>query len=276
MKEQRIKRIVIGDIHGRVDLFKKIYEVEKPVDGVIYEVILLGDYLDTHQNISVEDQVDGLKYLLELQKKHQKEEGEFTMLMGNHDFHYFIDDIHEHYSGFNPKTYTLSNSILRKAVSQHKIKFALVDCINRTIYSHAGVTNKWINEREKVSIPINMIDVAPEDAFKFTYGNHMDPYGNDPLNGPLWVRPQSLIPNMYSDFDNDIHKVTTWTQIVGHTSCKRPIIAHEDGSQWDSSEDWRFAKFWDIDCLTKGYYIIEEIDEDDFVVNREIEQIKTN
>lgn len=266
-----IKRIVIGDIHGKIDIFKKIYEKEKPNDTSIYEVVLLGDYLDTYERIKPEEQVDGLKYLLELQKKHQKEEGKFIMLMGNHDFHYYVDD--QHYSGWNPKTYVLVNPVLSEAITKHQMKFAWIDQTNRTIYSHAGVTNKWINERDKVPIPINMIDVAPMDDFKFTYGKHMDPYGNDPLNGPLWVRPESLLFDMYADFDNDIHKVTTWTQIVGHTSCKRPIIAHEDGSQWHDDEDWRFAKFWDIDCLSKGYYMVEDIDEDEFVVNREVRQM---
>lgn len=104
-------------------------------------------------------------------------------------------------------------------------------------------------------------------------GNHFDPYGNDPLNGPLWVRPEALMSDMYKDFDNDVHEVTIWTQIVGHTTCKRPIIAHEDGSQWKEGEDWRFAKFWDIDCLAKGYFIIEKIDEDGLVVDRYIEKI---
>lgn len=274
MKEQFVKRLVIGDIHGRVDLFSKIYEQEKSVDGSRYDVILLGDYLDTHEDISPEQQVDGLKLLLALQKKHQNEQGKFTMLMGNHDFHYFIDDIHEHYSGYNVQTHCMANPILVDAVKSHKIKFAYADIQNRTIYSHAGVTNTWINTREKVSIPINMIDLAPIDSFKFTYGKHFDPYGNDPLNGPLWVRPQSLIKDMYADYDNDIHKVVPWTQIVGHTSCKNPIIAREDGSQWsglETVEDWRYAKFWDIDCLSKGYYMVEEINEDGYVINRNIE-----
>lgn len=268
------KRIILGDIHGRTDIFDKIYEAEKSIDTCMYDVILLGDYLDTHERISSEDQVNGLRHLLEVQKNHLKSYGNFTMLMGNHDFHYLCQDSNERYSGYKVNTAVAAYPILKEAVNKHKIKFAEVDMLNRTIYSHAGVTNTWINYREKVPIPINMIDLAPMDAFKFTYGKHMDPYGEDPLNGPLWVRPSSLLSDMYSDFDNDLHKVTTWTQIVGHTSCVRPIITYEDGSQWDGDEDWRFAKFWDIDCLSKGYYMIEEIDEDGIVIKRYINQIK--
>lgn len=273
-KEQFEKRIVLGDIHGRTDIFDKIYEAEKPVDSTMYSVILLGDYLDTHENISSEDQIKGLKHLLEVQKNHISKYGNFIMLMGNHDFHYFCQDPEEQYSGYNIHTAVMAYPILKEAIDKHNIKFAEVDMLNRTIYSHAGVTNTWINYRDKVSIPIDLIDVASIDDFKFTYGNHMNSYGDDPMNGPLWVRPNSLLRDMYSDFDNDLHKVTTWTQIVGHTSCKKPIISHEDGSKWKEDEDWRFAKFWNIDCLSKGYYIVEKINEDSIVIDRYIKNIR--
>lgn len=169
-KEQFEKRIILGDIHGRTDIFNKIYEAEKPVDTTMYSVILLGDYLDTHENISPEDQVNGLRYLLDVQKMHTKTYGNFIMLIGNHDFHYLCQDPDEIYSGYNPKTNIMAYPILKDAVARHKIKFAEVDMKNRTIYSHAGVTNTWINHREKVSIPINLIDVASIDNFKFTWG----------------------------------------------------------------------------------------------------------
>lgn len=274
MKEnQKTKRLIVGDIHGRIYTFSTIYKKELPEDTTKFDVILLGDYLDTHEDITPEEQVDGLKTLLEMKKTHEKKYGLFTMLMGNHDFHYFIDDVHEHYSGYTIKTAVMSENILRKAVKDHDIKFALVDNKNRTIYSHAGVTNTWINERQDVPIPINMIDLANTDSFKFTFGSYLDPYGDDPLNGPLWVRPRSLLDDLYRDFDNDLGTTSTWTQIVGHTVCKRPIITHEDGSEWKTKEDWRMAKFWDIDCLHTGYYMVEWLDEDGIVVDRAIKEI---
>lgn len=268
------KQIVVGDIHGRVDIFKKIYEKERPTDPeVLYDVVLLGDYLDTHEDISYKDQVKGLEELLAMQKIHLKYDGTFDMLLGNHDFHYFLDEGTQRYSGYNNHTYLLAHDILKEAVNTHAIHFARIDSVNRIIYSHAGVTNQWINYSQSVPIPINMIDLASYDAFKFKYGRHMDPYGNDPSNGPLWARPEALLSDMYKDFDNDVHDETTWTQIVGHTACKKPIIAHEDGSQCHEDEDWRLAKFYDIDCLTKGYYMVETLDEDGILINREIKNI---
>lgn len=267
------KQLVVGDIHGQVDIFKQIYEKEKPTNDVLYDVVILGDYLDTHEDISVEDQVNGLKELFEVQKNHLENAGSFDMLIGNHDFHYLLDGGTEQYSGYNIKTAMMTNSILKEAVNKHRLSFSHIDIQNRIIYTHAGVTNTWINYVQSVPIPINMIDLASYDSFKFKYGKHMDPYGDDVINGPLWVRPNALLSDMYKDFDNDVHKETTWTQVVGHTSCVKPIIAHEDGSKWHEDENWRFAKFYDIDCLSKGYYIIESFDEGHNIINREIKNL---
>ena len=54
MKVQKTKRLVVGDIHGNYDKFNTIYNLEKPEDPntTLYEVITLGDYFDTHKNIT--------------------------------------------------------------------------------------------------------------------------------------------------------------------------------------------------------------------------------
>ena len=275
-KECKAYRIVVGDIHGDLSVFNKIYEKEKEAAGnEVFEVMLLGDYFDTHKGIKYEQQIESFKYLLDLQKKHLKEHGDFIMLIGNHDFQYLDDSGTEHYSGYNPATYAVTHPLLMQARNKHKLKFAEVDIVNRTIYSHAGVTNTWLHERGKIDNPVNLIDVLPYHLFKFTYGSHFDCYGNDPLNSPIWVRPGSLIPDMYKDIDMETKQETTWTQIVGHTPCMHPIVAHEDDSQWKEDEMWQFAKFYDMDCLDKGYYLLETFDEDGKIENREIKNILT-
>ena len=47
-------------------------------------------------------------------------------------------------------------------------------------------------------------------------------YGDDPRNGPLWVRHNSLIPNAYKDKDGVV-----WNQIIGHTHIKKVTEIHE-------------------------------------------------
>lgn len=272
----KVKRIVVGDIHGRYDIFKKIYDKEQPENPneVFYNVIILGDYFDTYEDISSDDQLRSFLDLRTLQEKHLKTTGDFVMLVGNHDFHYIVDD--QQYSGYSNYTNCIVSQHLKNALKEHKLKFAEVDYHNRTIYSHAGITNTWINDRHNKNFDLSLINVDSYDKFKFVYGKRLDPYGDDPMNGPLWVRPNSLISDMYKSLDEDINTVTTWTQIVGHTSCKKPIIAHEDGSQWKEGEDWRFAKFWDIDCLKNGYYMVEWFDDDMTIISREIKKMEEN
>ena len=57
------KIIVLGDIHGRT-IWKDIIAKEHPD-----QVIFLGDYVSTHENISEEDQVENLKEILEVQRR---------------------------------------------------------------------------------------------------------------------------------------------------------------------------------------------------------------
>ena len=89
------KRLVLGDFHSRIEVFKTIYETEKPDD-----VIILGDYVDSHEPISDSQQKAAFEELIQIKSKHTK--GEFILLLGNHDFHYYYDNPWiERYSGYS-------------------------------------------------------------------------------------------------------------------------------------------------------------------------------
>ena len=78
-----MKRIVIGDPHGRWGFVKQIYDKEQPE-----EVIILGDYFDSF-DIDVYEQKDNYENIVNLRKEHlKKNKGRFIMLIGNHDLHY--------------------------------------------------------------------------------------------------------------------------------------------------------------------------------------------
>lgn len=270
----KVKRIVIGDIHGRYKEFKKIYDKEKPENPneVLYEVIILGDYFDTYENICQDSQLEGFLNLLKLQEEHIHTTGNFIMLIGNHDFHYMTDD--QQYSGYNAYTNMIAKNHLLKAFNKGKIKFVEVDYNNKTIYSHAGITNTWINDRHDKWFDLSIVNEDKFSNFNFSYGKSFNIYGDDPTNGPLWVRPKALISDMYKSFDDSTNSYIVWTQIVGHTICNKPIVTHEDGSQWKHNEDWRYARFWDIDSLGNGYYMVEWFDEDMNITSREIKKLE--
>ena len=73
------------------------------------------------------------------------------------------------------------------------------------ILSHAGVTKTFL-ERFEMQHPLDINERFKEDR-KILKHTGYNVYGDDPANGPLWVRPFSLA--------NDA--VDGYKQIVGHT-----------------------------------------------------------
>lgn len=232
-----MKRLVIGDPHGRWDALKKIYNKEKPD-----EVIILGDYFDSF-NIDSFSQCECFENIIKLRKKHlSKHKGRFIMLIGNHDLHYMADELFGRCSGWNQLTYSEASYVLCYNWDKEFLQMIFVDEINKTIYSHAGVSMNWFNQWIKSGSlgDINTIEVK---AFAFTYKDGGDFYGSSSWNSPLWIRPNGLKKCPYKDKDGIV-----WNQVFGHTEPYAPF-------KWEQDN----ASFYDIDCINTGY-MVEEID----------------
>ena len=118
-----MKRIIIGDPHGRWNVLKSIYDKEQPD-----EVIILGDYFDSF-NINAYDQRDCYDNIIALRKEHlSKNKGRFIMLIGNHDMHY-MDDNFGRCSGWNPLTCTQAEYPLCRDWDAEILKIIFVDCV---------------------------------------------------------------------------------------------------------------------------------------------------
>lgn len=253
-------RIVLGDTHGQWQAIKDIYDKENPD-----EVILLGDYCDSFEYTSQEI-LNCWNNIRELQKNHN---GLFYLIMGNHDWHYINPN--ERYSGYSRETWVMMHNLLEDAWKNHELHIAYIDNINRTVYSHAGITNTWINDWGNP--PIDELDRINEDALGFSHAKMYDIYGDSVWQGPLWVRPTSLIEDMYNDdiFNEGYH----WTQIVGHTRTKngKPILVDSNHNilqeSLQESNDSDNIILWVIDTIPK-YYIRETLNDGDVLVKREL------
>ena len=204
------KRLIIGDIHGHFDHVKGIYNLEKPD-----EVICLGDYVDSFVQ-NPEDHKNCLNELLALRKRHNDTHGKrctFHLLMGNHDFHYIYEK--EKYSGYNDETSYLCKPILRKMLDDNVLKVVYVDEINRTIYSHAGISSEWMKLHNVHSL--GFINDVSFDCLRFTYREASNNAGESKYSSPIWIRPYSLGMNLYSDEQGE------WRQVVGHTNVSHVI-----------------------------------------------------
>ncbi len=191
--------IIIGDIHGRT-IWKDII-ARHPDD----EIIFVGDYFDSKENLSHIQQIKNFNEILALKKAKPHL---ITLLFGNHDFHY-LPQADETYSGFQHAFALQIRHALQPAI--HEKLFEV--CVNRgkVLICHAGLTRTWCGMHKiPVTNPVNAVNTLfykKPEAFRFSPGPRYEPTGNEPEQGPLWVRPASL----YAD------NLPGFTQIVGHT-----------------------------------------------------------
>lgn len=218
-----MKIVIIGDIHGH-DSWKDIVKKEE-ADKIIF----LGDYFDCYDKISPEEQLNNFNEICKL--KNKRREGEVIILLGNHDF--------ENYtsfgcmcSGFNPKTKKLIGSTLDTLIA-HKIVLPLY-IYDDIIFSHAGVSNTWLNKIYKASI-VDLeggFDLEKLRTLTFNFYAGYNGYGDTVSQSPLWIRPTSLSTD----------RVESYTQVVGHTGTEN--IKEGEG-------------IWFCDTLPREYLIIE-------------------
>jgi predicted phosphodiesterase len=234
-----MKRLVLGDMHGLFNIIEDIYNAEKPDS-----VIILGDYFDSF-TIDPIIQNLGFRDLLELRKlhieTHWNNKNTFILLLGNHDFHY-LTSVNERYSGYNNQTAVFASEYVHRCIDKEDMQMIYIDDVNKTIYSHAGITNAWLKERCN-NATLGNVNTLGFEYFTFTYKNGGNSYGSSMWNGPLWVRPEGLYMDPYRD-ENGIYL----NQIFGHTHRKEP-----------THKTFYGADFYNLDCLPY-YYMIEELD----------------
>lgn len=230
------KRVILGDIHGHYDTFLKIYTKECPED-----IILLGDYLDSFSKSSKEC-VECLNNILEIKKKHSS--GEFIMLLGNHDLHYVLPG--EKYSGYKLDTQVAVYNTLIDNILNGNITIIYIDNINKILFSHAGVSNVWLQDNNIKNLEDinNISSILDLNSLRFT-GCNM--YGDDITNGPVWIRPHSLLKAMPEG----------WFQIVGHTQTGKPL---------------EYPNLLVVDTLP-NYYIVQELEDNGKLIRTNIVQL---
>ena len=219
------KTIAIGDIHGR-NTWKEI--VKEPHDKVIF----IGDYFDTHQDISAIVQLANFQDIIDFKKENPDK---VVLLTGNHDYHYGLG-YKERYSGYQYEHAFLIEELLRENLSD--LRMAHLD--QNILYSHAGVTKTFceLNGLDEYQVgedldeQINSLFFHQPNTFRF---NGNDPYGDDVTQSCIWVRPRSLAKDSI-----DIK------QVFGHTQISMIKDLH--------------GRFWDIDVLgtSKEFLIVED------------------
>lgn len=224
----------IGDIHGH-DSWKKLIEENKDTDKFVF----LGDYVDS---FSVPDSTV-IENLLDILKYKEDNPDKVILLLGNHDYHYITNDRECHYSGFRRSISDRLHNILHKAYFEDKL-IKLIHEEGKYIFSHAGITNCWLQTVSNVHEVSELNDVNKLDFDTLDWNSYtgISWSGNTISQSPIWVRPYSLEKDMYDKGDT--------VQIVGHTCVY-------DLSNYDN-------KIYVCDCMHCGQYL--QIDDNKEIV----------
>jgi hypothetical protein len=189
-KNKTSTRLAIGDIHGRP--FWKHYLDE---DYTAYYI--LGDFFDSY----------GLPFTVELQNFTEivnaaRQDGRIKLCLGNHDYHYIANDPYERNSRYQTK----KAGCIREA---HHAARDLIQVVYETddhiLVSHAGISETFMRIHS-FKTPLEINERFRQDISCLAF-NGTECYGDDVTQGPLWIRPASLLREPFSGY----------SQIVGHT-----------------------------------------------------------
>ena len=221
-----MKKLVLGDIHG-LTCWKDIISKENPD-----QVIFLGDYVSTHLLVTQQQQIDNFHEILDYKESNSNK---VILLRGNHltqHLGYYWASC----SGYFRKVAeTLSRErdrILNDTQWIYKE--------NNIIFSHAGVSQIWLDSSGIVSID-DINDKEPSEIFGFCPGpdNPFDMYGDSIYQSCEWIRPDSLYK---SAVENTI-------QVVGHTNYGKVVKKYNEE---------RNVTIYLCDALPDEYLIIED------------------
>lgn len=197
--------IALGDTHGRTN-WKSIVR-----NNDSDKVVFIGDYFDTHEDASADQQISNFKEIIAYKKANIDK---VILLVGNHDYHY-MRGAGEHYSGFQEWRKTDIQEVLHAALDLDLLQMCHLE--GNFLFSHAGVTKTWCDRNFTFASNFKLPDLVEAinekfkyqpGAFRFTPGTNCSMYGDDITQPPIWVRPRSLF----------MDKIQGCTHVVGHTT----------------------------------------------------------
>lgn len=139
------KILIVPDVHGRA-FWHRALELVDQVDQIVF----LGDYLDpySHEEISFDLALKEFNKILEFKKEYPDL---VTLLVGNHDMHYIIEDFMDcsrRNTDMLDQLYKLYNSNLDL--------FDLIHIEDDWLFSHAGVYKGWMDKYEFTLEDLNL------------------------------------------------------------------------------------------------------------------------
>lgn len=216
--------LVLPDVHGN----STPLEIAKRFVNEADKVIFLGDYVDSHEEgNNWLQQKKCLSAILDF--KHivnRDSKDKVITLLGNHDLSYLTRwsadssvSGHQHFQATDIQEFFCNNFE----------EFDAIVVTDKWIFSHAGVTrlwlenpvvDKWSHVGGRLTLKTVNKNLHSGDVRRFNH-NSFDPYGDDPQEGCMWIRPTSLIN----------YGISGYHQVVGHTNINDEEI-EKDRDWW--------------------------------------------
>jgi hypothetical protein len=206
--------LIVPDVHGRT-----FWEPALEYPG---EVIFLGDYVDPYPQEGF-TQKNAYEELLKIIDFKQQNPERVTLLIGNHELHYYNKTFQA--SRFANHYYKKYHSLLTEESTADL--FQLCKQVDNHLFIHAGITKGWYDKYKDtlqslgndLETQLNRLFTENKKAF-FEISHYR---GGFHANGsPLWADINELYYEQ-EPFDNDI------VQIIGHThiSSDNPLVKNK-------------------------------------------------
>lgn len=125
-------------------------------------------------------------------------------------------------------------------------QWVYVDDTIKTIFSHAGVSQVWMDNIAHIQDVHEINNLEPSELFGFTPDSLLDRHGDSKTQPPTWIRPQALCRC----------NIKGWDQVVGHTPVKN-ITNIKQSAKYNQN-------IWLCDALGVGQYLVID---NNFTVN---------
>jgi len=193
--------IVIGDVHGST-YWKKAVE-DKPSSRIIF----LGDYLDPYESIPDGHLINNLNEIIQLKKDRPDN---VILLFGNHDLHYFCQDI----SGTSGRYNDEIEAEVKKIFTENLLLFTYAFQEGTRLFTHAGVSHDWFINDFKGDLNKNIADQLNNPLPEQVRPLHQV---GEARGGP-WFSIGGIFWADISEIDNPLQG---YRQYVGHSRVKQ-------------------------------------------------------
>ena len=198
--------LIVPDVHGR-----RFWEPALDYPG---QIIFLGDYFDPIPDEKISE-TDALETILRIVSFKQKNPDKVTLLIGNHELHYFPET--GKYSRFSPHCHVVINEMLTNG--ETKGLFQACKQKGKYLFIHGGITKGWYDKHygafaglgDTLEERINRYFVENRAAFEEVSPKYRSESDQFDFSSPLWADIRELDEEGNDHFDNNI------IQIVGHT-----------------------------------------------------------